>query len=133
MNKQFIVSVIVLFVWTMLLGFIIHGMILGPEYAALPGVFRPEAEAQNYFGYVIAGHVSMAIGLTWVYRMGCQGKPWVQQGLKFGIAVVLLMTTSIYLIYYAVQQMPAELVTKQVMLDTPAVILTGLITAFLNK
>ena len=70
MNKQFVISVVVLFVWTMLVGFVIHALLLAAEYAALPNLFRASADAQNYFPYMLAGHVSMAIGLTWIYRMG---------------------------------------------------------------
>ena len=133
MNKQFIISVIVLFVWTMIAGFVVHALLLAPDYAALPQLFRPEADAQNYFQYMIAGHLSMAIGITWVYRMGKEDKPWLEQGIRFGIALALLMTVSIYLIYYAVQPMPSELLHKQLIFDTVAMILTGIVTALVNK
>ena len=133
MHKQFIISVVVVFVWTMIAGFVVHALLLGPDYAALPDLFRGEADAQNYFPYMLLGHLSMAIGITWVYRMGQQDKPWLQQGIRFGIALVLLMTLSIYLIYFAVQPIPQVLVLKQIIFDTAAVILTGVVTAFVNK
>lgn len=134
MNVRFIVSVIVVFIWTMIAGMVVHGVLLGPDYAALPNLFRPEADQMAYFPYMIAAHISMAIGITWVYRMGREdGKPWLAQGVRFGIALYLLMTLSIYLIYYAVQPMPAALAHKQLIYDGVAVILTGIITAFVNK
>lgn len=36
MNVRFIISVAVLFVWTMFTGFVIHSSLLGADYAALP-------------------------------------------------------------------------------------------------
>ena len=133
MNKQFIISVVVVFIWIMLAGFLVHAMLLAPDYAALPDLYRGEAEAQKLFPYLVLGHLSMAIGITWVYRMGKQDKPWLQQGIRFGIVLVLLMTLSTYLIYFAVLQMPDSLVHKQIIFDTVAVILTGIVTAFVNK
>ena len=134
MNLRFIVSVIVVFIWTMLAGMVIHGMLLGPQYAALTDIFRPEADAMDHFVWMIVGHISMAVGITWIYRMGKEeGKSWLAQGVRFGIALYLLMTLSIYLIYYAVQQLPAELVHQQLIYDGVAVILTGIITAFVNR
>jgi hypothetical protein len=133
MNLRFVISVIVLFIWTLAAGFVIHGTLLAPDYAALTNIMRPEADAQSMAGYTLLAHLSMAVGITWIYRMGRQDKPWFGQGVRFGIALYLLMTLSIYLIYYAVQQLPAELVHKQLIYDGIAVILTGIITAFVNK
>ena len=133
MNMRFILSVVVLFVWTMIVGFVIHATLLGPDYAALPNLFRPVEDSENYMVYMLAGHVSMAIGLTWIYRMGKEDKPWFAQGVRFGIALVFLMVISIYLIYYAVQPMPPELVHKQIIFESIAGILTGIVTAFVNK
>ena len=133
MNKRFILSVVVLFVWTMMAGFVIHIVLLGPDYTALPNLFRPQAEANDFFPYMLAGHLSMAIGLTWVYRMGKENKPWLMQGVRFGIAIVFLMGLSIYLVYYAVQPLPAALVHKQILSESIGGILTGIVTAFVNK
>lgn len=133
MNKQFVISVIVLFILTMALGMVIHGFLLGESYAALPNLFRPEEEQMGYFLWMVLGHVSMAIGLTWVYRMGKEDKPWLLQGIRFGIAIALLMTVSIYLIYYAVQPMPGELVVKQIVFDGIGVIIIGIVAALANK
>jgi len=133
MNRQFVLSVVVLFVWTMILGFVVHVVLLGPDYAALPNLFRSDVDAQNYFPYMLGGHLSMAIGLTWVYRMGKEPKPWLLQGVRFGVALLLLMGISIYLIYYAVQPMPAVLVQKQLAFESIGGVLTGIVTAFVNK
>ncbi len=133
MNMRFIISVVVLFVWTMAAGFVVHATLLGQDYAALPNLFRPEAEAEAYFMYMLAGHLSMAIGLTWIYRAGQQNKPWLMQGVRFGLALLLLLPITTYLIYYAVQPLPADLVHKQIIFDGIAIVLTGVITALVNK
>ena len=127
---RFIISVVVLFVVSMLLGFAVHGWLLGPEYMKLTSLFRSEADGQKYFWAMLLAHLFMAIGFTWIYRHGREDKPWLGQGLRFGLAIAVLMTIPTYLIYLAVQPMPEGLVVKQIGYDTVAM---GVVTAFVNK
>jgi len=134
MNLKFIISVVVLFVLSMGLGFLVHGTLLADQYGQLPNLYRTMEDSENYFGFMIAGHLLIAIGLTWIYRMGHEaGKPWLAQGIKFGIAVAVLSTIPMYLIYYAVQPAPQSLMMGQIMYDVPAVIVMGIVTALINK
>jgi hypothetical protein len=55
------------------------------------------------------------------------------QGLRFGLAVAVLMTIPMYLIYYAVQPTPGALAVKQIMFDTIATVLMGIAVAYLNR
>ena len=45
MDKKFFISVVVIFVISMVFGFVNHGMVLAEEYQAT-GLFRPDAEAK---------------------------------------------------------------------------------------
>lgn len=133
MNMKFIISVVVLFVVTMLFGYVVHEMLLGDAYRAT-GLFRTMEDAENYFVFMLLGHLSLAVGLTWVYRMGHEpSKAWLGQGVRFGLALFFLMPLAWYLIYHAVQPMPLELATQQILYDGVAVILVGIIAAFINK
>ena len=130
---RFAISIVVMFVASMLLGFAVHGVLLGPEYAKLTSLFRTEADAQKYFPYMLLAHVFLAVGLTWIYRMGRQEKPWFGQGLRFGLAVAVLTSIPTYLVYLAVQPMPEALVIKQIVFDTLAMLVLGVVVAFVNK
>ncbi len=88
---------------------------------------------QDYFQYMILAHVLMAIGLTWIYRMGRDDTPWLGQGLRFGLAIIVLMTLPIYLIYYAVQPMPADLTHKQMIFDSIGMLVMGPLVALMNR
>jgi len=134
MSRQFVISVVALFVVSMALGFVVHGLMLGEEYAKLvTGMFRTPKDQEAHFGYMIAAHVVMAIGITWVYRMGRDARAWPAQGVRFGIAMALLVTIPTYLIYFAVQPMPSDLVAKQVVLDSIAWVILGVAAAALNR
>ena len=132
--KSFVISAVVLAVLSLLLGFAVHAVLLASEYAKLPNLFRPEADAQNYFPFMLAAHASIAIGMTWIYRQGnVAGQPWVAQGIRFGLAWAVAVTLPTYLIYYAVQPMPSSLVGKQIIFDGVAIVIMGLAAALLNR
>ena len=131
---RFAISVVALFVASMLTGFVVHGWLLGADYQKLVGgLFRSPEDSQAHFAWMLIAHVVLAIGFTWMYRAGRDGRPWVGQGARFGLAVATLSVIPTYLIYYAVQPMPADLVVKQVVMDTIAVVLLGLVTAAVNR
>lgn len=134
MNIKFIISVVVLFILSLGLGFVVHGTLLSDQYGQLPNLYRTMEDSENYFGFMLAAHLLIAIGLTWIYRMGHEaGKSWLAQGIRFGIAVAVLSTIPIYLIYYAVQPAPQSLMIAQIAYDVPAVVILGIVTALINK
>ena len=133
MNKKFLVSVVVVFVLSMALGFLVHGVLLNQAYTQLQGLFRTPQDAQAYFPFMLLAHVLIAFGFVWIYQRGKENKPFLPQGIRFGLAVAVLSTIPMYLIYYAVQPMPAAVVFKQIVFDTLSVLLMGIAVAWLNR
>ena len=131
MNKKFLVAWLVLFVLYMAGGIVIHGMLLADEYLAT-GLMRPEAEAQQLMHLMILAHVLMAGAFTWIYARGVEKKPWLGQGLRFGLAVAVLFVP-IYIIYYVVQPTPGVLAVRQIAYDTILTLILGAAVAFLYR
>ena len=133
MNKKFLISVVVIFVLSMGLGFLVHGLLLKQAYTQLQGLFRTPQDAEAYFPFMLFAHVCIAFGFVWIYQRGKEDKPFLTQGIRFGLGVAVLSTIPMYLIYYAVQPMPAAVVYKQIVFDTLSVLLMGVVVAWLNK
>jgi hypothetical protein len=133
MSKNFIIGWIVVFVAWMLGSFVIHGGLLQADYAQLSTLFRPEAEAEQYFPWMVLAHIMLAGSFVWIYSRGVEAAPWVGQGIRYGIAVALLAVVPMYLIYYAVQPMPFAVVVKQIIFDSVLVVILGLIVAFVYR
>ena len=133
MNKRFVVAWVVLFVAWMISGFVVHETLLKGDYLAISHLFRPEAEAAGYFGWMVLAHVLMAGAFVWIYARGVEDRPWLGQGLRFGFAVSLLAAAPIYLIYYAVQPLPGALVAKQIVFETVGLLVLGALVAFLSR
>ena len=133
MNRKFWISFVAMFVMAMAIGMLVHGMLLHDEYRKLGSVMRSETEAQKLFGLMILAHVLIALGFTWIYVKGKEARPWLGQGLRYGIAVAVMMTIPTYLIYYVVMPFPSDLVAKQIVFDTLGIIAMGIVLAWINR
>jgi hypothetical protein len=133
MNKKFIVAWVVLFVAWFLGDFVIHGLLLHADYLQQPNLYRAESDAQGYFPIMMLVHLIMAGAFAWIYARGVESKPWVAQGLRFGVATALLTSVPMYLTYYAVQPLPGALVVRQVVFSSILMVILGLLVAWLYR
>lgn len=134
MGKRFWVCGIVVSIAAMVLDTLIHAVLLRSDYDALPAdLMRTSRDQMHYMPFLLAAHLLIGFGLTWLYRKAVnRDQGALGQGLRFGVAVAALSTIPGYLIYYAVQPLPATLVYKQLLFSTIATLLLGVLLAWLN-
>jgi hypothetical protein len=133
MSKKFIIAWIVLFVAWFLGSFVVHGVLLRSDYMQLTNLFRAEGDEQKYFPLMILAHVILSGAIVWIYARGAEAKPWMAQGVRFGIAVALLTVVPTYMIYFVVQPLPADVVIKQIVCDGILMVILGTIVAWLYR
>jgi hypothetical protein len=133
MNKKFVIAWIVLFVAWFLGSFVVHGVLLNADYVRLGTLFRTPADSQRYFPLMILAHVMLSGAFAWIYARGVEPKPWLGQGVRFGIAVAFLTIIPTYIIYFVVQPMPAETVVKQILSDGALMVILGVIAGWLYR
>ena len=132
MNKKCIISAVVMFIMAWALSFVVHGLLLGGDYSVTAGM-RPPAEAQKLVGFIILAQALFGIAFAWIYVQGKEDKPWLAQGIRFGIAVAFLTVIPTYLIYHVVTPVPLVLAIKQIVFDTIRVVLMGMVLAWINR
>jgi len=134
MNKQSLISVVLLFIVSMALDFVVHGVLLKADYAGQPALMRNEADAQRHFPAMLLAHVLIAAGVTVIYRRGREaGKPWLGQGVRFGVWFAIAACVPGFLIYYAVQPTGLSVAIKQACFGGLATVVLGVVAAALNK
>jgi len=133
MNKKFVIAWIVLLVAWFVCSFVVHGVLLRSDYMQLTNLFRVEGEQQKYFPLMCLAHVILSGAFVWIYARGVEAKPWLAQGVRFGVAVALLTTVPTYMIYFVVQPMPGEVVIKQIVFDGTLMVILGTIVAWLYR
>ena len=145
MDKRFWVCGLVVSVAALLLDFLVHGVLLQADYQALvaSGFVRGQDEAGAFMPYMVAAHLLVGYGMTWLYRQimpvqrrsthsGPAGERSLTRGLRFGAAFAIAATVPGYLIYYAVQPWPAALVHKQMLLGTAVILVLGMLLGYLQ-
>ena len=133
MDKKFLISWLVLLVCWMAGSFLVHGVLLHADYSALRNLFRSPEDSQTFFPLMVIAHVFLSGALVWIYSRGVEAKPWLAQGVRFGLAVAFLTAIPTYMIYYVVQPMPGATVVKQLIFDGVLVVLLGVVVAFLYR
>jgi hypothetical protein len=133
MSKKFIIVWIVLFVAWFLGSFVVHGLLLRSDYMHLANLFRTEGDEQQHFPLMILAHVILSGAFVWIYARGAEAKPWMAQGVRFGVAVALLTAVPTYMIYFVVQPMPGDVVIKQIVCDSVLMVVLGMIVAWLYR
>jgi hypothetical protein len=132
MNKKCIISAVVMFVMAWALSFVVHELLLSADYAVTQGM-RPPAEVQKLVPFIIAAQAFFGVAFAWIYVQGKEDKPWLMQGLRFGVAVACLAVIPVYLIYHAVTPVSLTLALKQIVFDTGRVLLMGIVLAWINR
>jgi hypothetical protein len=128
MNKvRLILTIIVVFILANLSGFFIHAIWLKQDYVPVASLYRPEGQQKLF--WMILAYVSFAVGSVMVYARGVEDKPWLGQGLRFGLLMFLILTVPSFFIAYAVQPIPAILMSKQVLSELVAKLFLGVVTA----
>ena len=132
MTKKCIISAVVMFVMAWALSFVVHELLLKSDYAVTQGMRAP-AEVMSRVHLIILAHAFFGVAFAWVYFQGKEDKPWLAQGIRFGLAVACLAVIPTYLIYHAVTPVPFDLAIKQIVLDTIRVVLMGIVLAWINR
>ncbi len=131
MDKKFVVSIVLVFVVLVLLSYLVHGVLLMEEYnASAPGVWRSLPDMQQHHLVLYVAQFLAAGAIVWIYRRGRETKPFVGQGLRFGVALAVLLSVSTYLIYFAIQPITWSLASKQIVYDSCAMLLVGILVAW---
>jgi hypothetical protein len=86
----------------MAMGYLVHGVLLRDTYLQYAGVMRPEAEASAIlpfnFGLVLVGFFAFA----YAYAKGYEGGSGLQEGLRFGVLVAIMLCTFVAIWQYMV-------------------------------
>ena len=131
--KKMGITILVVFVVFTVLNFVVHGVLLSPVYHQTPQLLRAEQDAQGHMLFMLLGFLIFSAAFVWIYARGVEAKPWLGQGLRYGLAMWLIASVSRYLIYFAIQPWPGTVVALQIGLEFILMLLTGITVAALYR
>lgn len=131
-KRSWICGIVVAFA-ALALGFLVHGVALRADYLALAPLYRTQAEANAQAGWIIVAYLSMGLSMTWLYlQLPTRSLSRLAHGLRFGLAIALVSFVPWHLLAFVGQPLPAALTIRQVVFDTAAMLLLGLLLAWLE-
>ena len=83
-------------------GFIVYGNVLSSEFARYPGVYRPMESQGAYMPFLFAGILLAMFVASYIYAKGYEGGNGIQEGMRFGVLIGLLMIGYDGLVNYAI-------------------------------
>ena len=133
MDGRFLLAIAAAFVTSFVLSFVFHGLILANEYNTLLAVYRGPQFRPTTFAVLVLAQVLMAAAMVTVYCYGRQERPFLAQGVRFGLMAAGLSVIPHYMINYAVTNIPAALAVEQIALETVKVVAMGIVVAWFYR
>ncbi len=131
-TKRFIIAFIAVLVFVSQANFLIHGVLLKPYYAQT-ALMRGEADGAAHAPFLGLAFLLFSLGFVWIYAQGVNSKPFVGQGIRYGLAVWMITSVAEYIVYYAVQPWPGNIVCMQIGYELVMNLVAGVIVAAIYR
>jgi hypothetical protein len=115
------------------LGYVGHQLLLGRAYAAIEPIMRNKTDMMARMPFALINCLAFSAAFVWIYSQGRSAKPWLGQGLRFGVAVWALASVPLYLTNYVIEPWPGMFVAKILGWELVAALLLGILVAGLSK
>jgi hypothetical protein len=135
-TKKLIGAMVAAFVILFVAGFLVHSVLLGTAYREMRAAgfsFRPEDAMRHKLWGIWVSDALYSILFVWVYAKGKEEKPWVSQGIRYGILMTLFTVVPSTLNDYVVYNLPYTLVLCWMVAGLTTLILMGLAAAAILK
>lgn len=128
-TKKLIAAIVVGYLFMAGAGYLIHGVWLDPLYRQFPDTWRPQDQFQNKMWIMWLADLLFVAMFAYIYTRGVENKPWLGQGIRYGVLMALLVTIPLTLSQYVIYRVPDELPLRWIAADALQLIILGLIVA----
>jgi hypothetical protein len=131
--RKLLLRTIVITIAMFALGYVGHQLLLGRDYAAIEPIMRNKTEMMAHMPFALINSLVFSAAFVWIYSQGRSAKPWLGQGLRFGVAVWAISRVWQYITSYVIEPWPGMFVVKILAWELIAAILLGIVVAGLSK
>jgi hypothetical protein len=96
-------------VWDAIYGFLVYGMLLVPEFARYPAVYRSNEAGMAFLPLMFAGILVAMIAAAAIYAKGYEGGSGVAEGARFGVLIAVFIVGVFTGVNYATLNMGGRL------------------------
>src|SRR6266542_3157813 len=88
-------------VWDAVYGFLVYGILLAPEFAKYPCVYRSNEAGMAFLPLMFAGIFVAMVVATMIYTKGYEGGSGVAEGARFGFLLAVFIVCVFVGVNYA--------------------------------
>jgi hypothetical protein len=110
--KKTIGAIVVSFILLSAGGYLIHNVWLMQDYQQHSDLWRAQNAMLHRLPHIYIANLIFSIAAVLIYGRGVEVKPWVGQGIRFGILLALVTVIPNSLVQYVVYPLPYQLVLK---------------------
>jgi len=133
MDTRFWGATLAAFVTGFVLCIIFHGFILYQDYAGLQAVYRPPVFDALFFVLLVLAWLVMSAAMAALYRFGVEDKPYLGQGVRFGLLAAGVGAVPYGLFAYSFTNITGALAIKQLILEAIIVTAMGVVIAWFYR
>jgi hypothetical protein len=124
--KRYLAASLAVYIASLALGYLIHGVILKSTYDSLRALWRPDMEAKMWIEWLNA--LLLAFLFTYIFIKGYEGKG-IMEGVRFGLLMGLFLSIPVAYGTYMIMPIPYYLALEWFLYGTGQSILFGVIAA----
>jgi len=129
MAKRLSGAMVACFVVLVATSYLIHAVWLRHDYQLAASAFRPLAGLRHRLWIVDVGEAIFTVLFCHLYTRGVEDKPWLGQGVRYGILMTLLVVVPASLSEYVTFNMPHQLALKWMLAGLVQLVILGVIVA----
>lgn len=127
--KKLLLAIVAAYLVLMFTNYLVHSVWLMSDYAAIPASHRSPQGILHRFWAMVIGQFFFAAMFAYIYARGRERKPWLAQGIRYGIIMTFMTVIPYSLSEYVVYIVPYQLAIKWMIAGGIQLIILGLVVA----
>ncbi|MGO9520235.1 MAG: hypothetical protein ACLPND_24625 [Candidatus Korobacteraceae bacterium] len=110
---------------------LIHSVWLKQDYVDSASVWRSQPDQTSRVWAMLLAVLIYVVGGVWIYARGVEAKPWVGQGIRFGILLAMVAVVYGSLSGWVILPVSSMLVLKWIIGESLLSVVFGLVIAYI--
>jgi len=128
--KRYLAASLAVFAVSLLLGYVIHGVILKPTYDSIQGVWRPDMASKMWIEWLNAFLVSFLF--LYIFIKGYEGRG-IMEGVRFGLIMGLFLSIPVAYGTFMIIPIPYYLALEWFLYGTVQTMVLGAVAAAIYR
>ena len=114
-------------------GFVVYGNILGGEFAKYPAIYRSSETQAQFLPLMFVGILFAMLVASYLYAKGYEGGSGLQEGMRFGVLVGLVMVGYVAGVNYAIMNIGRRMAASYALAGLVEWVVVGMAIGFVYR